>query len=110
MTEVSDTLRKALALIEKPENWCRGLSASDANGRFVMPTSKDAVGWCLSGALRAVTSQGINVLRSQANQALADVLPEAYTGPIDFNDHPDTTHPMVVDALTRAIAEEEANG
>jgi hypothetical protein len=46
----------------------------------------------------------------RATKALGPALPAAFRGVSDFNDHPDTTHPMVLDLLTRAIAMEEADG
>lgn len=110
MTEVSDTLRAARKLIEKPENWCKGLNAADESGRFVPSVSKDAVRWCIVGALRATTGLGGHAIRSPAAEVLAKAVPDYCTGPIDFNDALDTTHPMVLDLFDRAIAMEEADG
>lgn len=38
-------------LLTSPEKWTRGESARDINGRPVMTDSKEAVSWCLVGAL-----------------------------------------------------------
>lgn len=110
MSEVSDTLRAARKLIERPENWCKGLNAADESGRFVPSRSKCAVRWCTVGALRAASGLGAHAIRSPAAEALVKAVPDHYTGPINFNDHPDTTHPMVLDLFDRAIEMEEADG
>lgn len=96
MTEVSDTLRKALALIEKPENWCKGVY-----GGLGFSDRRCAFG-ALAEAARATEVGG------EAIRAVRSVLPPEFPNVESFNDHPDTTHPMVVDLFKRAIAEEEA--
>lgn len=42
---------KAWQLIEKPENWCRGVNAKDKDGNSVKPGSPDAVSFCILGAI-----------------------------------------------------------
>ncbi len=100
MSEVSDTLRKALALIEKPENWCQ--NEYDKDGAF-----------CLFGAISVANASDPGMpWDSRAFNAVRRILihRHGHIGSLEhFNDHPDTTHPMVVDLFKRAIAEEEAN-
>jgi hypothetical protein len=98
MTEVSDTLRAARKLIEKPENWCQTNYCETVGG---------VQRCCVFGAVSMaapntdVSVTAIRALRTQMGR------PGTLEG---FNDHPDTTHAMVLDLLTRAIAMEEADG
>ena len=111
MSEVSETLRAARKLIEKPENWCKGQNARNAAGEKVLACSVDATRWCIVGAMRNVGATFDGPQR-KAYQALLDVLdPTASLRVVpDFNDHPDTTHAMVLDLFDRAIAMVEADG
>lgn len=42
---------KIYELLEKPESWTQGVSARDKNGKYTATSSKDAVCWCLAGAI-----------------------------------------------------------
>jgi hypothetical protein len=111
MTEVSDTLRAARKLIEKPENWCKGAYARNSSGEATSSGSDDATCWCISGALKRVAGCNgyLDCVREAVLAALGDGKTETHKVP-NFNDHPDTTHPMVLDLFDRAIAMEEADG
>ena len=106
MTEVSDTLRAARKLIEKPENWCKGDFARNSSGEPVPDESADACAWCVAGALYCRSVDAVSAGR--AFMALHRSLPNGFLCAPNFNDHPDTTHPMVLDLFDRAIAMEEA--
>ena len=108
MSEVSDTLRAARKLIEKPENWCKGANAATATGEIVTPDHPDAHAMCVQGAVKAIA--GDYVFRRSIMFRLISVLPYGFESAVAFNDHPDTTHPMVLDLFDRAIEMEEADG
>jgi hypothetical protein len=42
------------SLIRSENEWCQRTAATDADGRRVDPDSRQAVCWCLSGAIRRV--------------------------------------------------------
>lgn len=98
MSEVSDTLRAARKLIEKPENWCKGVYCETVGG---------VQRRCAFGAVRMVApNTGASIRASRALKTQMGRL-----GTLEeFNDHPGTTHPMVLDLFDRAIEMEEADG
>jgi hypothetical protein len=62
VTIYKDDLERVYKLIEKEENWTKGVHARDANGRPVDANSDDAVCWCLDGAFRRC---GLSILDSE---------------------------------------------
>lgn len=110
MSDVSETLRAARKLIEKPENWCQWQYAMNADGDRVFVMADDATRWCLSGAMQRVCGS-FNGRGRPAYQALLDVVDTGSSGRAipHFNDT--HTHPEVLAVLDRAIAEaEKAHG
>lgn len=108
----SEVLRKARALIEKPENWTQGVEARNVHGEDVSVLSHEACRWSLIGAVRYVVCSGDSYdseLSRAARQALRKaggmaLLSDAY----DFNDT--HTHAEVLSLFDRAIAAAEARG
>ncbi len=49
--KVSQILAKALKLISDERKWCKGELALNKNGSFVKPRSKNAIKWCVVGAI-----------------------------------------------------------
>ena len=110
-TATAETLRAARALIDAPEKWTRGFYARDTHGVLVYPTSRDAVCFCIQGALRrVVASDGFTRLTEDAENAISRALLRSNweMNPPDFNDDPETTHADVLAAFDCAIAAEEA--
>jgi hypothetical protein len=52
--KTTDVLRAARALIADPACWTRGLRARDAAGKRCAPDDRQAVVWCVIGALARV--------------------------------------------------------
>jgi len=103
--ETADILRKARAVIEKPENWTKGDFARDAKLRPISALSTDAQCFCTWGAIIRVSENA-----PQMNNA-ADALYRHLNHPMDldvFNDDETTTHAEVLSLFDRAIAAEEA--
>jgi hypothetical protein len=64
MNSTKQTLIKARALIQKPENWCKFYFACDKQKNPVLLTSPDAYSFCLVGALyKAADSIELHAIR-----------------------------------------------
>lgn len=100
----SEVLRKARALIEKPENWTQREVARDARGKPIWnPRDERVCKRCTLGAVDAVAESYEQAL------AMRTVLWEACSMSItDFNDT--HTHAEVLSLFDRAIAAAEARG
>lgn len=95
----SEVLRKARALIEKPERWTKGWFSRDADGAEVSSSNQEAVCWCSVGAIwHAVGNdyQGLYAARAFLAEAIDD------DDVTKWNDR--STHEAVVAAFDRAIA------
>ena len=104
--KTADILRKARALIEKPENWAKGDLAYDGAGDPVEPEHNEACAWCAVGAICRVENE-LRVFATGATASLSlNLNPPRIVA--SFNDDPNTTHIDVLDAFDRAIAAEEA--
>ena len=103
--KTSKILRAARAKIEAPERWIKGDSARNAEGCYVVSWSPFAVCWCGSGANHAVL--GLAGDWSAADEALETAVGGDFP---DWQDAPERTHPEVLAAFDKAIAEREAVG
>ena len=83
MTEVSNTLRAARKLIEKPENWCKGSFARDPSGTAVDLASRNACAWCVWGAV-GIAANMVDADPCRATKVLGAALPDAFRGVSDF--------------------------
>jgi hypothetical protein len=102
-------LHEVHALLQK--GWCQKYFAKNADGQDVHETSKQAVAWCLSGAMNAVHHKHRN--HSQINQQMENVsslvdfvlTPEYIPRLVrsDFNDDPRTTKKLVLKVIRNAI-------
>lgn len=109
----AETLRRARALIERPEAWTKAADARLEDGRATLATSPNAVCWCSVGAIEAAVSPG--GYRPRLYHEATEFFRSAAGGPprITFwNDAPERTHADVLAAFDRAIeaAEEEEVG
>ena len=97
----SAILLAARSLISEPARWTQGTSARDVHGRSDTPGSPDAVCWCASGALQAVTKLCRDALYCAARSHLERALPDARPIAV-FNDTEE--HETVIALFDRAIA------
>ena len=102
--------RVALKLIDfyRDHAWTRGEFARDAEGGGVMAESKDAVSWCMLGAMEKLgISKGLHdnyqtQLPDSLFHSFQKVLPENYSGSIaGFNDSSLGTREKVLEALRK---------
>ncbi len=106
-TDVANALRQARARIEKPEHFCKSVSARDAYGVAVDAKSPQACQWCVYGAIDCdLTVPDIDVLWDRTNRALHAAL-TAGSHPSIVNDI--EGHAAVLAMLDRAIAAEDAS-
>lgn len=89
-------LRAAQALISTHEKWTKHYGARDQAGANVDVDSRDAVCWCMAGAVYRITKKF---------DSPAAICLRAVVGPISvWNDAPSRTHVEVMGAFERAIA------
>lgn len=91
----ADILRRAKALIDRPEKWCRFIQR-DFSGRM-----------CAIGAI--IAGEGKTPMQDNPHRGalttLSSVLPHKRSDPIaSWNNDPDTTHADVMAAFDKAIA------
>src|SRR5260221_3043798 len=92
----SECLKMARSIIKKPKNWVRGCYAFDRWANQCMGKENDAIKWCSIGALHRANGPLELVAR--------DFLKRVCNGSIvGFNDHPNTTHAMVLAKFDEAI-------
>lgn len=92
-------LRAARELIARPGTWTQGYYARNARGQNVQVTSKNAVCWCLVGAVERVGGGDLEI------EMLALAIDDS---PPDWQDEPCRTHAEVLDVLDKTIALAEA--
>lgn len=97
---VISTLTLAKSLIK--DGWCKGVFACDLNGKKIDPFSRGVRGFCPQGAIFSAGEffkERISVVYKATI-----FLGEAIGGNVDeFNDHPDTTHAMIIEKFDQAI-------
>ena len=100
---VVQVLREAKAKIAEPEAWARGRFAYSECGGAVGPDNPQATCWCALGAAMAVACPAPAL--NAAAAALRQAVRKRWGMPVvRFNDHPDTTHEMVLSVYDDAIA------
>lgn len=96
-----DTLVRTRELLSDPSHWTKDAYARDEHGDTLLHTSRRAVCWCLSGAVRiqpTYSGTEMHFLR----RIVAEKHPGFGNVPA-FNDSPSTTHAMVLELLDYAI-------
>lgn len=87
-------LMKIKELLAKPENWTKGNFAKDKLGFVVPVNSKEAVCWCLAGAInKCYLNNDFNILTLLNNN-------DIYHIP-SWNDAPERTHAEVLALVER---------
>ena len=87
--EILDKLDDVIALLSNKRRWCQG-QLQTADGRY-----------CIGGAMMAVGAT-LASLRPPILQAIEQVTGRDYARIEHFNDHPRTTHGLVIKVLHKA--------
>lgn len=89
--------RKVLA---NPDNWIKHYSSTDKDGQLVAATDPKACRFCIMGAIMTRIPP-----QTEEYKQVAETLRVQIGGmwPANFNDHPDTTHQMVLAVIDAAI-------
>jgi hypothetical protein len=97
-------------LLRKPRAWCQGVSARDRHDLSCDPKDRDAVKWCMSGALEHFTPFLDNTAQSAAKMALSDAI-EQVSGTryavVEYNDKTERTKKQVLRVFDLAIKTKE---
>jgi len=104
----AEYLREMRKLIEKPENWCQGEYARDANGNRVHDGSGAATRWCALGSYWKVRYSHPEFETTPLNLLAKAATQRGVQGVADFNDS--HTHEEVLALFDEAIAEAEKVG
>lgn len=101
---IMEALKATKAVIDTPEKWTQVAFARNASGEAVSAFDSSAVCYCLRGALtKATAGMGDNREARAAIVWAIKGLNYHYSIIYVFNDHPDTTHAMVMAVLDKAI-------
>lgn len=92
-------INRAADRLEKPGAWIQHILARNANGYSVMPRDKDAICWCLTGALILESGGDIGSCISARRAVAKEIGVRFLTG---WNDCPGRTQSEVVTALREA--------
>ena len=109
----TQVLEKALFSFGGGEGWCKGAFGRNEEGQDCYVG--DAYQCCARGAIRraAIISLPTEYAEfdpayMEAERRLSLEIPEKYAGIVDWNDHKDTTFPVVRETFLRAIASAES--
>ncbi len=101
ITTPLQVLEAARATITPPGAWTQKASARNAKGNSVTPTNKNAVCFCLLGAIDRIQAE--SELRCSATTLLRDLVPPGFGRMLaDYNDA--STHAEVLSLFDKAIA------
>lgn len=114
--KVSEILKAAKAVIEKPENWTQNFYAKDAEGFDVMGNDSLATCFCSLGAIQKIVNyndhpgHGTSPNEAKSAVELLNKVTKELSGMLmaSFNDV--ATHDGVMEAWDKAIAQAEAKG
>lgn len=106
-----EILNSLIERLKCPLRWTKKRTARDKSGLAVHSTDPNAASWCVSGALISVAWDDYNWFnRTELHSLILETIimsnqpggGYSANGSIaisDWNDHPDTTHEMVMDIL-----------
>jgi len=106
--KTSEVLKKARAVIEKPENWTKGHYARDADGRPVSPLHSSAICFCALGAIRRaalLSGDGSGYAAALHNASCIKHGADVHM----VNDDDNTTHADVLAIFDEAISNAETS-
>lgn len=101
MKTTRDIINEVDDRLDTPDKWVQGKYATDKNGKSIVSGSKDAVRWCLSGAINACVVEGGEdaISKGRAYNLLSNMLPEPLE---NWNDDPTTNFQDVKSLLKLA--------
>jgi len=99
---IADVLERAADLIEPEGKWTQGESARTADGQVVFAPHKDAVCWCLYGAIAQVG--GANCDFNSTTYLASRFIEKGEETLAAWNDAPERTQAEVVAKLREAAA------
>jgi len=102
---VADVLDRAADLIEPEGAWTQREDARSKNGRYVEPLSRDAVSFCMWGAIERAAGLTSPMV---ALNVVGGLVPLGLIA--GFNDAPERTQPEVVAKLREAAAKAREQG
>ena len=111
-TEVSrlQFLQEMRGILTPPSAWTQGTTARKADGNLSLPTDIDATCFCLYGAADLAQYRLVGHEATHAGTFIHDVLENVWKIGFlhfaEFNDDPDTTHPVILEFIDDMIAEE----
>lgn len=105
----SEVLRKAAERIGAPNAWAQGYGAKLSDGRWCAVDNPHARSWCICGAIDVETGgQESDFCKSIYRYVRR--FTDCVGGVGDWNDRPEMTQALAVDALTGAAALAESEG
>lgn len=103
----ANALKAVKEKINTPEKWTKGMYARDIYGNDAGLSGRDAVCWCLSGAIMACYPPS-SILRNPVEKAIiAAAAKKGYMSSYLFNDAKKTTHEDVMKFLDELIEMEQ---
>ena len=105
-------LMDAKALIKKPENWCKRRNARSVTNKPSYTTSPLACKFCAYSAVyRAYFNKGCPSPDERSVHETRSLIRDVLDGSlIEFNDAPETTHPMIMRLFNKAIKRAKEQG
>ena len=102
-------MSKLLNLLQNKKSWTKGANARTKDGNPTHSNDEKATCWCLQGAIYKVNLGDpdihpiLNKLQAALPKHFRDSAYDSLQNVITyFNDHPDTTHEMVLEAIRKA--------
>lgn len=96
------TYKTVAGLLGDPSRWCKGENALDKNGRIVNPDNKDAVKFCLSGAIFRVYGSYDAPEAGEVMTVIAQKYRKKYSYMYEWNDSRRRTHEEVLSVVKLA--------
>lgn len=97
-----ETLRQMRILLDKPEHWTQHVYARDIDGKMAVTISDDAYSFCLYGAQRKLTKDGM--LSFTVHQILMEAMETIGSWDDEIGHFNDThTHDQILALLDAAI-------
>lgn len=86
-------------LLEDPGRWTKKANARTWWRFSTDPNASNARCWCIMGAIQKIYGPGRNAIEISR---ISNCLPSTCGAIVPFNDHPNTTHAEVLDAVRKA--------
>lgn len=104
-TTTKDVLERTLALISTRDQWTQNESARDREGNPCAGGHRDAIRWCLIGAINRAAKHNYDLRRDAGDLIASKIRSRAIQNMYDLADYNDrTSHQRVVAAVERGLA------